>query len=368
MPNRDRISTPKLALAVALAAVASACVGAPPRKDVVWPDPPETARIRFVQSFRTTEDLEESTIARLTRALTGGEKDTFLDQPMGLALSDDGERIYISDLRAGRISRVDLRRRKLETFAPGEIFSMPFNVALDGDENVYISDSGSKRVGVYNRDGEHLRFIGVGDLERPTGLAIDRQRGLLYVSDSSRKESPRHRVLAYTLDGKLVREIGRGKGNADGQFYFPVYLALDARGWLYVGDTMNFRIQVFDPEGRLQRVFGENGDAPGSFSRIKGLDFDGFGNLYVVEAGASVVQMFNPEFQPLMYFGGARPALEYFDIPSCIAIHRPTNRIYVCNEHYARVNAYELVNTKPDDNVAPGAAGGAVVAAPATAP
>ena len=344
----------KLPVAFAVLTVLGAgCATPAKRRDVVWPDPPEKPRIRFVQSFRTTEDLEDSMMAKLSRSLTGSDKDTFLDQPMGVALSDDGERLYISDFRAGRVSRVDIRRRKLETFAPAEVFTMPFNVALDGEENVYISDSGSRRIAVYTRNGELLRFIGVGELERPTGLAVDRERGLLYVSDSSRKDSPRHRVLAYGLDGKLVREIGRGRGSGEGQFYFPIYLALDDRGWLYVGDTMNFRIQVFDETGRLQRVFGENGDAPGSFARIKGIAFDGFGNLYVVDAGASVVQMFNRDHQALMWFGGFQPALEYFDIPSCIAIHKPTNRIYVCNEHFARVNAYDLVNTTADEGIEP---------------
>jgi DNA-binding beta-propeller fold protein YncE len=67
------------------------------------------------------------------------------------------------------------------------------------------------------------------------------------------------------------------------------------------------------------------------------------------------VQLFNSRFQPLMFFGGYAQKLEYFDIPSGIAIDPRTNRIYVCNEFIARVNVYELVNTAAEDSFPKGA-------------
>ena len=117
-----------------------------------------------------------------------------------------------------------------------------------------------------------------------------------------------------------------------------------------MADTLNFRIQVFDPEGRYRGQHGEAGSTPGYFSKLKGLAFDGFGNLYAVDGDHSVVQVFNSRFEPLMWFGGFSNALEYFDIPSCIAIDPRSNRIYVCNEHYGRVNVYELLNTTAADS------------------
>jgi DNA-binding beta-propeller fold protein YncE len=342
--------TPKNAtLLCALALIA--CAGAQrPKQEIVWPDPPEKPRVKFVRSFSSSDDLNQSSWASFKKSVLGGATATRFDQPMGLALSADGERLYVADFRASNVFVADLKARTLRPFSDKAAFAQPFNVALDASENVYVSDSGARSVTAYTRAGVKLWSVSK-DLERPTGLAVDPQRGVLYVADSSRVESQNHRVLAYDLSGHLLREIGAGRGSDDGQFAFPIYLAVDAAGNLHVGDTMNFRVQVFDPDGHFLRKFGEHGDSPGTFSRIKGMAFDSFQNLYVVDGQHSVVQIFNRDFDPLLFFGGFAPLVEYFDIPSCIAIDRRSNRIYVCNEHTPRINVYDLVNTRAEDSI-----------------
>jgi len=347
----------RLALA-ALAALAASCaqtkVAPPP---VVWPDPPEKPRVRFVTSIRQTSDLDDSTWARMSRFLFGGSPDPALRQPMGLAVSEDGQRLYVADYGLGHVLVADFQRRTLEVFAGDEPLGRPFAVALDADENVYVSDSPGKQVVVFSRKGERRLGIGHAELERPTGVAVDRARKLLYVADSASRASEKHRVLVFDLEGRLQRVLGPAgggptKGDREGQVYFPTYLALDAEGNLFVADSMNFRVQVFAADGRFLRKFGENGDTVGTFARLKGLAFDSFGNLYVVDGGHSNVQLFNRDFVPLMFFGGYARKLEYFDVPSGIAIDPRSNRIYVCNEFIARVNVYELINTTAADSEA----------------
>ena len=323
-------------------------------KPVVWPDPPETPRIRFVTAFRHNDELDLSGWARFSRGVFGGSHDPGLQQPMGVAVSDDGKRIYIADHALSRVMLADLEAKTLKIFAPDENVGKPFNVALDGDENVYISDEVGRQVWVFSRKGDKLRAIGAKEIDRPTGLAIDRARRVIYVSDSGHRKTEKHRVRAYSLEGKFLFDLGTGnKGPGDGDVYFPTYLAVSQSGDVYVADTMNFRIQVFGPDGKFKRKYGENGDGPGMFARIKGLAFDSFGNLYVVDGDHSNVQIFNRDFQPLMFFGGYARKIEYFDIPSGIAIDPRTNRIYVCNEFISRVNVYELINTKAEDSAAP---------------
>lgn len=342
----------RTALLAPIALAALACASTPKKRaEVVWPDPPEKPRISFVTAFRTTDDLDTSGWRSFTRTLLGASADESLPlQPMGLALSGDGQRAYIADYKGGQIVLADLEGKKVSRFAPDQPLRLPFNVALDGEENVYVSDSAAKAVFVLDRRGQRVKTIGQGVLERPTGLAMDLKRRVLYVTDCGGRDSPTHRVLAFALDDLKVREVGGGKGSGDGQFYFPTYLAVDPEGNLFVADTLNFRVQVFDPDGRFLAQHGEAGGTPGTFSKLKGLAFDGFGNLYAVDGDHSVVQIFNSKFEPLMWFGGFFNALEYFDIPSCIAIDRRTNRIFVCNEHYGRVNVYQLINTTAGDS------------------
>lgn len=353
-----------------IALLASAC-STVKRKDVVWPPPPETARIKFVTAFRSEEDLDDSGFKRFTRSVLGTDTNVRLSQPMGVAISPDGERIYVADSRGSQVVVADVKNNKMSRFTPDQGgFMSPFNVAVDAEENVYVSDAQAKSVSAYRKTGERLWSV-TGDLERPTGLALDEARKILYVADSSRVMYDTHRVFAYDLQGHRLRQVGGQRGSDPGEFNFPLYLAVDRDGNLFVGDTMNFRIQVFDKDGQFVRQYGEHGDSPGDFSRLKGLAFDGFGNLYAADGDHSVVQLFNREFQPLMFFGGLANMLEYFDIPSCVAIDRKINRIYVCNEQNPRVNVYDLVNTKADDSLAPAIppeGSPAAGASPATAP
>jgi DNA-binding beta-propeller fold protein YncE len=334
-------------------ACASTTIGTP----VVWPDPPEKPRIRFVTAFRTGDDLDTSGWAHFRRSLFGNSSVT-MGQPMGVAVSEDGKRVYVADYGLNQVVVADFEHKSLRVFAPNEGLLRPFNVALGPDERVFVSDSTAKAVVVFDRTGKRIASFGRDEFERPTGLAIDRARGIVYVVDTASHASTKHRVLAYDLDGRKLHELGPkegpgGRGNGDGQFFFPSYVAVDKDGMVYVGDTMNFRIQVFGPDGKFVRKFGESGDGPGTFQRLKGLAFDSFGNLYAVDGGHANVQIFNKTFHILMFFGGSAPKLEYFDVPSGIAIDPSTNRIYVCNEYLARINVYELINTSETDSLSP---------------
>jgi DNA-binding beta-propeller fold protein YncE len=277
---------------------------------------------------------------------------------MGVAVSDDGKRVYVADYGLSQVVVADLEHKSMRAFAPDEGLARPFNVAIGPDETVYVSDSAGRAVFLFDRDGKRLASFGRDDFDRPTGLAIDRAHGLLYVVDSAHHGSDKHRVLAFDLEGHKKFELGPkegkgGVGSGDGQFYFPSYVTVDKNGLVYVGDTMNFRVEVFGPDGKYLRKFGEGGDGPGSFQRIKGMAFDSFGNLYVVDGGHANVQLFNKDAKVLMFFGGSAPKLEYFDVPSGIAIDARSNRIYVCNEYLARVNVYELINTSEADSISP---------------
>lgn len=343
---------PSRAVLATSALLAAGCAQAPPRPDVVWPDPPNPPRVRYVKSLRTPADMQPKGWDAFRRAILGARDEVVLQRPMGLALSEDGQRLYIADPKLAMVVLADFQAHTMRQFAPDEPIRDPFGVALDADENLYVSDTRSKQVVVLSKEGKRLRAI-ARDAARPTGIAVDRRRRILYVTDSGSVKTDQHRILAYGLDGQFLRSIG-ARGLEDGQFNFPVFLALDAAGNLYVADTMNFRIQVFDPEGSLVRKFGEQGDVPGTFASMKGLAFDGFGNLYAVEHEAAVVQIFNRDFDLLMFFGGLARKLEFMEMPCGIAIDPQTNRIYVGDQGgFSRINVYELVNTRPEDSKPP---------------
>lgn len=348
--------TLKTVFAVALTALLAGCAGQKVAeiKKPVWPDPPQTPRIKFITGLRSKDDLaREKSFSEKFQEAAFGQKDTgFVYQPTGLAVSDDGKRLYVADWVTGYIVVFDFEKNNTSIIGGKDSkkpLSTPMTVALDSAENVYAVDKTIVRV--FDKGGNFLRDIttlGTEPFERPVGVAIDKARNLLYVSDASHVNSINHRIYVFTTEGKFLRFIGR-RGNVDGAFNVPTYLWVDKEGRLYVCDSLNFRIQIFDHEGKFLAKFGQQGDAPGYFSKIKGVATDSFGNIYVVDAGSSGVTFFNSKFQPLLYFGGLSAEPGYFQGPTAIAIDKD-NKIYVADALSARVNVYQLLQKKAEES------------------
>ncbi len=151
------------------------------------------------------------------------------------------------------------------------------------------------------------------------------------------------------MEGALIAKIGEDKGEKPGQFLFPTYLALDSKGNLYVTDTLNSRVQMFDAEGKYVKSFGQRGNAWGMFDKPKGVAIDSFGNVYVADSGWSNVQIFNQSQQVLLFFGGRGPIPGMLMNPTAMSIDKQ-NHIYVADYLNHRVEEYQLVNTKAADS------------------
>jgi DNA-binding beta-propeller fold protein YncE len=339
----------------------AACATVPPAPEtprLVWPPPPAPPRIEFVQSLATGEDLgSERSAGRRLLDLLGGSPPTVdrLVEPMGIAVSDDGARVYVADHLQLAVFVFDLAGRRVSRLGQ-EPLGRPLGLAIDGDGRVWVVEQARRGVSVFAPDGRRLGFIGHPTLERPAGIALDRGRRRLYVADAGTLGSAAHTVKVFDWDGALLGAIGRDKGDGPGQFLFPTYVAVDRDGRLYVTDTLNARVQVFDPDGRYLATIGERGTAWGMFDTPKGVALDAFGNVYVVDSGWSNVQIFNQRRQVLLFFGGRGPLPGMLKNPTAIAIDRD-NRIYVADHLNHRVEVYRLVNTTAEDSfLSPGAA------------
>lgn len=339
------------AFAAAALALLSGCATEPVQKDarMVWPPPPQTARVKFVRALVSERDLSsDTTFSENLAAFLTGEKlpSGRIAEPAGLAVSEDGERLYVADMMQAAVFRFDFKARKFTKF--GEV-GVPSGIALDAQENLYVVDTARKSIGVFGRDGKQLNEFTDASLARPNGLAIDKARGRIYVVDTGGADVKEHNVKVYDLTGKRVGAIGGAPGGEFGRFNYPTYVAVDAAGNVYVSDTLNSRVQKFDPEGNFLTSFGQLGTNWGEFDKPKGVAVDTFGNVYVADSGWSNVQIFNPKGQVLLFFGGRGPVPGMMKNPLALAIDK-NNRIYVGDYLNHRIGVYELVNTTANDS------------------
>ena len=207
---------PLLAIA-GLGLLLSSCATAPPKREevrLVWPPPPLTTRIEFVRSIVSDENLgRDTTFTERLLNFLGGEKPTAnrIVEPMGVAVSDDGQRLYVSDYAQLAVFVFDFGQKKFTKIGEDEKLARPMGLALDAQEQLYVVEQEKKAISLFNREGKRIRSITHPSLERPAGIAIDRERGRIYVADSGHTKSAEHTVKVFDTRGELVGKIGREK-------------------------------------------------------------------------------------------------------------------------------------------------------------
>jgi hypothetical protein len=127
-------------------------------------------------------------------------------------------------------------------------------------------------------------------------------------------------------------------GSQAGQFDFPVDVAVDGSGYVYVVDEMNFRVQKFTSEGVFVGEWGSRGTGEGQFQYFEGIAVDDVGNVYVADSGNGRVQKFTSDgifVKSWAQTGSGSGVLEY---PCGIAV-APSGNVYLA-DWYGGVHEY----------------------------
>ncbi len=178
----------------------------------------------------------------------------------------------------------------------------PRGVAVDSDENVYISDDYTSEIFMYGRDGIFLGKWGTrgwrdGELNSPSGLAFDKEDNLFIV------DSLNHRVQKFTTGGGFLARWG-SQGGGEGHFNMPWGIDLDKQGNVYVADWKNGRVQKFSPDGEYQATFGGPGTGEGELGLPSDVAVDDEGDVYVADWGNDRLNIYGPDGTYLTWFTG----------------------------------------------------------------
>jgi len=322
---------------------------------IVWPNPPSIARIKYTSQF-FGEKREEKTAAQVKAGwmdrlagVTAGDvpkKDKLFFQlvtPYGVGTDSKG-RVYIADSKVLAVFIFNPETKAVELIKNGvqARFRLITGLTLDDSDRLFVSDSDLRHVLVFDKQHKTEASIGQG-IVVPAGLAVDNENRFLYVCDTGLDQ-----VLVFDADPpfKFLRAIGTRSGKHDlttpGNFSYPTNAAVDADGNLYVSDTFNNRVQVFDAEGKFIRAFGKAGDGPGYFTRPKGIAIDSDGHVWVADAMQDRVQVFTPEGQLLIWMGGSGLLPGQFSSLAGLTIDK-SNRVITSEQFPGRVQIFRYV-------------------------
>jgi DNA-binding beta-propeller fold protein YncE len=328
-----------------------------------WPAAPEIARIKFQNELfgekPKPQDQQEQPkkkkkqgwmdrMAGVTVEEKRASKKSTVDlllKPYGVAVDSKG-RIYTADMSVGAVFIFDEEKKdlvgQLKNGAPFQ-WKTIVGLAIDDSDRVFVTDSEMHLITAINKDGQPEDTFGLKELKRPSGAAIDNENRFLYIADVDRSQ-----IAVFDADSfKFLRYIGsppKFEGDdEEGTLDKPTNVAVDEDGYLYVADTLNNRIQIFDADGEFVDMFGKQGVEPGTFARPKGVAIDSDGHVWVADANQNRIQIFDKKGRLRAYFGTKGQWPGQFFLPAGIATDNKNNRVIVSDQWKGRLQVFKYI-------------------------
>lgn len=215
-------------------------------------------------------------------------------EPWGIAVDQERGFVYVADTWNHRIQKFDLEGNFVGGWgtygvtdgqaASGEgQFWGPRDVAVDGEGNVYVTDTGNKRVQKFDSDGNFVGQWGgagaaAGQFSEPVGIAVSNTTGDIFVADTWNR-----RVQRFDSDFNPVEEWSVQGWDSESVVNKP-YIALDDEDNVYVTAPESYQVIEFDNQGELLVVWGDFGTGAGQFNLPTGIAVGPAGEVYVSDS------------------------------------------------------------------------------------
>jgi len=298
----------------------------------------------YLEKFR-----EVAAIRQWGQTGVGGSAPGQLMNPRDVAMGPDGN-IYVADTNNHRIQVFSPDGRFLRGWgAKGENagqFNEPWGIAVGEDGTVYVADTWNHRIQAFDSEGKFLHQWGYfastdGQLGQPgvfwgpRDIAIDAD-GNLYVTDTGNK-----RVQKFAPDGKFLGQWGGG-GVVEGRFDEPVGIAIGPDGSIYIADTWNHRIQKFDKDFHFVKAWEIHAWASESVVNKPYLAVDSQGTVYASDPEGYRILVFDSDGNVLASFGRFGTDNRSLALPNGLAI-TPEDQLLVADADNHRILLFPAV-------------------------
>jgi DNA-binding beta-propeller fold protein YncE len=265
--------------------------------------------------------------------------------PMGVAYANG--KIFVLDSGNGKIAVLfeDGSFENAFTVLGASEKELPVGIAIDKNNHIYVSMIGaSSRIGVFSETGDFLynfpqmnketkkknKFSKDSIIGRPVGLFVSDNK--LFVTDVVDQD-----IKIFDLSGKLLKKFGK-PGGKQGEFLYPNGITMSDDGLMFVSDSNNARVQVFNDNGSFAYEF--KGPKEDSLALPRGLAFDKNNRLHVVDTLKHKVFIYTKQGKLLKSYGslGSRGAgLSY---PNAIAFDDTYENIYIADKQNNRLSIW----------------------------
>lgn len=208
---------------------------------------------------------------------------SFLKWPNGV-LCDNMGRVFVTSRIDNKILVFGQNGEYISSFHNGNLLRKPRGISFDADRNLIVCDSGNKCVRFFSPDGNIFKTIGAGRLRMPFDCVCHKDKVL--VSD---REA--HLIKVYNSNGNFLYEFGT-HGTGNGELNHPTGLAVDKMGNLLICSLHNHRVQVFTLDGKFVAKFGEYGQELGQMFSPTSVSVLKSGRFVVCEFENNRLQIF----------------------------------------------------------------------------
>jgi sugar lactone lactonase YvrE len=201
----------------------------------------------------------------------------------------------------------------------------PKGMGTDSEGRIVVVEPHYARVNHFTPDGELMlqwgqRGVKPGELAFPRAMGLH-SSGDLFLTEFQQAE----RVQRFRADGaEFIGSFGQG-GASVGDFNRAEGIGIDSEDRIYIADSCNHRVQVFDDRGSPLAQYGKAGSGLGELSYPYDVRIDSEGYQFVCEFGNSRIQVFDPSFRPVEIIGGPGSGLNEFSNPWSMALDSKGN-------------------------------------------